>query len=191
MTCPPARLTGPRSVFVPFSGLASLDLANASVCGAAPFTLSPSASWLQLSAVAGTVPAGGTLSVIVTVNASALPSAPGIYTAGIVVSGPSGPFTVPVSTERPTTPPNIASASGTCSRLGANSTFTVVTTGDVDTVVVTIFRTVGNVTIILTKNAANWTGATTFANAAGATGFQAVATGPAGTDTQGFSVSCS
>ncbi len=93
-----------------------MQLQNANGCPA-DISIVVSAPWL-IAPAGGTVPAYGSVGLTVRVDAAALPGEEGDYPATLTVSGPANALTVTVTARRGGQPPQILSASATCTAAG-------------------------------------------------------------------------
>jgi len=128
---------GTGGLTIPAGGQASFQLQNATGCPAG-FSLAYGAAWL-VGPAGGTVPAFGSVTVTLRVDAGALPAEEGDYPTTVTVTGPANSFTLPVTARRGGGTPQILSASAACtgtSRPGAN--FTVDAADDIAVVRVTV-----------------------------------------------------
>ncbi len=135
---------GTATLIIPAGGQASFLLQNATGC-AAEFGLSFSAAWL-IGPAGGSVPAYGSVTITLRVDAATLPGDEGDYPAAVTVSGPANSFAVPVIGRRGGQPPQLLSASMTCSAAGGrpNVTLTAQAADDVGVVRVTASFTTGS-----------------------------------------------
>lgn len=112
--CLPSLGANPLSLTIPPGGSRPFQVTNGTACPVT-FSVGPQANWLTVSG-GGTVGPIQSVPVSVTVNGN-LPSAPGDYSADVLVVWSGGSFPVRVSTTRtgpPNTPPVISSVTGRC-----------------------------------------------------------------------------
>ena len=128
---------GTGGLTIPAGGQASFQLQNATGCPAG-FSLAYGAAWL-VGPAGGTVPAFGSVTVTLRVDAGALPAEEGDYPTTVTVTGPANSFTLPVTARRGGQPPQLLSASASCSG-GSRpmATFTAEAADDIAVVRVTV-----------------------------------------------------
>lgn len=178
--CQPSISASSTSLNVPAGGTQNFVLFNNQPC-AGSFSLGqPSASWLDVSPLSGSVPANGTVTIQVSVSAS-VPSGEGTYSGSFRVEGEGNQFTVTVNTTVGGQPPRVVRASGTCTTTanGRLASFVVAATDDIEVTSVVVTWNGGG-SLNLTKGSATWTGTHQPVPAAGISGLKATAVDGAG-----------
>ncbi len=178
--CTPSLFPNISPLSVAPGGSSLFLVFNSAACGASVTISVDGTPWLSSTPVSGTVGPSGQLTVNVSVSASLVPAAEGVYSGTITVAWASSSFAVEVKTARGGANPQVLSASGVC---GAFNTFSVSAADDVEvkSVVVT-WTDSGGVRrqVSLDEGAgSNWGASTTFSVLNG-TNFLARATDGAG-----------
>lgn len=135
---------------MPPGGTQNFVLFNNQPCEGSFSLGQPSASWLDVAPLSGTVGPNGTVTIQVSVARSGIPREEGTYSATFRVQGDGNQFTVTVNTTVGGQPPQILSASGTCTTTpnGRIANFFVSASDDVSVASVVVSWGSGSVQLV-------------------------------------------
>lgn len=121
----------------------SFPLFNTTFCGAANFLAAGGATWLTVSPVQGTIPGGGSVNIVVTVDATKLPDKEGAYTGNVQIDGPNNSVVIPVTVNRGGNPPSLSFVRKSCGVVAPSFALYLSATDDIGvaSVVVSYTRT--------------------------------------------------
>jgi hypothetical protein len=185
---PSLSLNVPLVNIVP-GGSSTLTVFNNAGC-ATTFTATPqNATWLDVSG-GGAIAPSGTATINLHVDETELPSAPGVYTAEVLVAWSGGSITATVQTTKaapPNNPPVILRASGTCPIRGGTPSWVVEAADNDGSVVSVVVRYTdndgGQQQVALANTGGPTWAVTAGSGASGGSNFQATATDNLGLST--------